>query len=59
MAHAKYPRIRDVFETRRPADDQSAPPILLQQSVYRRFSRNIVEALALHYREIPTSSAGN
>jgi len=47
----KYPEVLDVFETGRPADDQSRRQYCYNSPVYRRFSRNIVEALALHYRD--------
>ena len=46
----KYPEVLDVFETGRPANDQSRRQYCYNSAVYRRFSRNIVEALARHYR---------
>ena len=46
----KYPEVLDVFETGRPADDQSRRQYCYNSPVYRRLSRKIVEALALHYR---------
>jgi beta-galactosidase len=47
----KYPEVLDVFETGRPANDQSRRQYCYNSAVYRRFSRNIVEALARHYRD--------
>jgi beta-galactosidase len=47
----KYPEVLDVFETGRPANDQSRRQYCYNSPVYRRFSRKIVEALALHYRD--------
>jgi len=47
----KYPEVLEVFETGRPADDQSRRQYCYNSAVYRRFSRKIVEALALHYRD--------
>jgi beta-galactosidase len=46
----KYPEVLDVFETGRPANDQSRRQYCYNSPAYRRFSRKIVEALALHYR---------
>ena len=46
----KYPEVLDVFETGRPANDQSRRQYCYNSPVYRQFSRKIVEALALHYR---------
>ena len=46
----KYPEVLDVFEDGRPANDQSRRQYCYNSPVYRRFSRKIVEALALHYR---------
>jgi len=47
----KYPEVLDVFETGRPANDQSRRQYCYNSPVYRQFSRKIVEALALHYRD--------
>jgi beta-galactosidase len=47
----KYPEVLDVLESGRPADDQSRRHYCYNSPVYRRFSRKIVEALALHYRD--------
>ncbi len=47
----KYPEVLDVFETGQPANDQSRRHCCYNSAVYRRFSRNIVEALAKHYRD--------
>ena len=47
----KYPEVLDVFETGRPANDQSRRQYCYNSPVYRRLSRKIVEALALHYRD--------
>ena len=47
----KYPEVLDVFETGRPANDQSRRQYCYNSPVYRKFSRKIVEALALHYRD--------
>ena len=47
----KYPEVLDVFETGRPADDQSRRQYCYNSPVYRRLSPEIVEALALHYRD--------
>jgi beta-galactosidase len=46
----KYPEVLDVPATGRPADDQSRRHYCYNSPVYRRLSRKIVEALALHYR---------
>ena len=46
----KHPEVLDVFETGRPANDQSRRQYCYNSQVYRQFSRKIVEALALHYR---------
>jgi beta-galactosidase len=46
----KYPEVLGVFETGQPANDQSRRQYTYNSPVYRRFSRKIVEALALHYR---------
>jgi beta-galactosidase len=46
----KYPEVLDVFETGRPANDQSRRQYCYNSAVYRRFSSKIVEALARHYR---------
>jgi beta-galactosidase len=46
----KYPQVLDVFETGRPANDQSRRQYCYNSPVYRRLSRKIVEALAVHYR---------
>jgi beta-galactosidase len=46
----KYPETLDVFETGGPANDQSRRHYCYNSPVYRRFSRKIVEALAVHYR---------
>jgi beta-galactosidase len=49
----KYPEVLHVFESGRPADDQSRRQYCYNSAVYRRFSRAIVEALARHYRGSP------
>jgi beta-galactosidase len=49
----KYPEVLDVFETGRPADDQSRRHYCYNSPVYRQLSRKMVEALALHYRDDP------
>lgn len=46
----KYPEVLLVFDTGRPADDQSRRHYCYNSPVYRRFSRKIVEALARHYQ---------
>jgi beta-galactosidase len=46
----QYPEVLHVFETGRPADDQSRRHYCYNSPVYRRFSKKIVEALARHYR---------
>ncbi|MGA9450183.1 MAG: beta-galactosidase [Verrucomicrobiia bacterium] len=47
----KYPEVLDVFETGQPVNDQSRRQYCYNSPVYRRFSREIVEALARHYRD--------
>jgi beta-galactosidase len=47
----KYPEVLHVFETGRAANDQSRRYYCYNSSVYRRFSRQVVEALARHYRD--------
>jgi beta-galactosidase len=47
----KYPEVLDVFETGRAANDQSRRQYCYNSPVYRRLSREIVEALAMHYRD--------
>ncbi|HKW27711.1 MAG TPA: beta-galactosidase, partial [Verrucomicrobiae bacterium] len=47
----KYPEVLDVRETGQPVNDQSRRQICYNSPVYRRFSREIVEALARHYRD--------
>jgi beta-galactosidase len=47
----KYPEVLDVFENGRPVNDQSRRQYCYNSPVYRQFSRKIVEALALHYRD--------
>ena len=47
----KYPEVLDVLETGQPVNDQSRRQYCYNSPVYRRFSRDIVEALARHYRE--------
>src|SRR6267142_6765417 len=47
----KHPEVLDVFESGQPANDQSRRQYCYNSQTYRRFSRNIVEALALHYRD--------
>lgn len=49
----KYPEVLHVFESGRPANDQSRRHYCYNSAVYRRFSRGIVEALARHYRDNP------
>src|SRR6267142_2180596 len=46
----KYPEVLYVFETGRPANDQSRRQYCYNSQTYRRLSRKIVEALASHYR---------
>lgn len=46
----KYPEVLDVFASGQPANDQSRRQCCYNSPVYRRFSREIVEALAKHYR---------
>ena len=46
----KYPEVLDVLATGRRVNDQSRRQICYNSPVYRRFSREIVEALARHYR---------
>src|SRR3974377_951980 len=46
----KYPEVLDVFETGRPANDQSRRQYCYNSEVYRKLTRKIVEGLALHYR---------
>jgi beta-galactosidase len=45
-----YPEVLHVFETGQPADDQSRRHYCYNSPVYRRFSKQIVEELARHYR---------
>jgi beta-galactosidase len=47
----KYPEVLHVFESGQRADDQSRRHYCYNSTVYRRFSRGIVEALAEHYRD--------
>src|SRR5689334_4951782 len=47
----KYPEVLHVFETGKPANDQSRRYYCYNSTVYRKLSRNIVEALAVHYRD--------
>src|SRR5689334_21499341 len=47
----KYPEVLHVLETGRPANDQSRRYYCYNSTVYRKLSRNIVEALAVHYRD--------
>jgi len=49
----KYPEVLHVFESGRPANDQSRRYYCYNSVAYRRFSRGIVEALAGHYRDNP------
>jgi beta-galactosidase len=46
----KYSDVLHVFETGRPANDQSRRQYCYNSAAYRRFSRKIVKALASHYR---------
>ncbi len=46
----KYPEVLHVFETGRRANDDSRRQYCYNSPLYRRFSRKIVEALAVHYR---------
>jgi len=46
----KYPEVLHVFETGKPANDQSRRYYCYNSTVYRKLSRKIVEALAAHYR---------
>src|SRR5262245_29625138 len=45
----KHPEVLHVFETGRPADDQSRRHYCYNSPVYRRYSQKIVEELARHY----------
>jgi len=47
----QYPEVLNVLETGQPVNDQSRRQISYNSPVYRRFSREIVEALARHYRD--------
>jgi beta-galactosidase len=47
----KYPEVLDVFESGRPANDQSRRQYCYNSPIYRRLSRRIVDALARHYRD--------
>ena len=47
----KYPEVLDVLATGQPVNDQSRRQYCYNSPVYRRFSREIVEALARHYRD--------
>jgi beta-galactosidase len=47
----KHPEVLHVFETGQPADDQSRRHYCYNSSVYRRYSKQIVEELARHYRD--------
>lgn len=47
----KYPEVLHVFETGRPANDQSRRYYCYNSPVYRRLSRKVVEVLARHYRD--------
>lgn len=46
----KYPEVLNVLENGRRVNDQSRRQYSYNSPVYRRFSREIVEALARHYR---------
>jgi beta-galactosidase len=46
----KYPEVLGVSETGQPVNDQSRRQYSYNSPIYRRLSRKIVEALALHYR---------
>lgn len=48
-----YPDVLHVFETGRPADDQSRRHYCYNSAAYRRFSKAVVQALARHYRDNP------
>jgi beta-galactosidase len=47
----KYPEVLTVLETGQRVNDQSRRQYSYNSPVYRRLSRKIVEALALHYRD--------
>ena len=47
----KYPEVLNVRESGQPVNDQSRRQICYNSPVYRQFSRDIVEALARHYRD--------
>ena len=47
----KYPEVLDVLATGQSVNDQSRRQYCYNSPVYRRFSREIVEALARHYRD--------
>src|SRR5271168_5344021 len=47
----KYPEVLNVSQTGQPVNDQSRRQYCYNSPVYRQFSRKIVEALAMHYRD--------
>jgi beta-galactosidase len=47
----KYPEVLNVSRTGQPVNDQSRRQYSYTSPIYRQFSRKIVEALALHYRD--------
>ena len=47
----KYPEVPNVLDTGQRVNDQSRRQCCYDSPVYRRFSREIVEALARHYRD--------
>jgi beta-galactosidase len=47
----KYPEVLGVLETGKPVNDQSRRQYCYNSPVYRRFSRQMVEALVQHYRD--------
>ena len=47
----KYPEVLNVSKTGQPVNDQSRRQYSYNSPIYRQFSRKIVEALALHYRD--------
>ncbi len=49
----KYPEVLHVFINRQPANDQSRRQYCYNSPVYRRFSKQIVERLATHYKDNP------
>src|SRR5437763_2989419 len=54
----KYTEVLHVNADGRPADDQSRRHICYNSTVYREYTRKIVEAMAGHFRRTRTSPAG-